>query len=102
MLQGAGESTGECWGSGRRQRRTGAWAWQCPVEEPFPADPSLELTAVTESALENSLEGVMAAEGPTEMLLLQQREIPEEALLKKKMFTIFFYKKTPFTSAFWC
>lgn len=79
----------------------GAWAQWCPVEEPFPADPSLELTAVMESSLENSLEGVMTAESPTETQLLQQRERPEEGLLKKKMFTIFFYRITPFTSAFW-
>lgn len=44
----------------------GAWAWWCPAEEPFPADPSPELTAVMESALENNPEGVTAAEGPTE------------------------------------
>ena len=80
----------------------GAWARWCPVDEPFPADPLPELTAVMESALENSLEGVVAAESPTETQLLQQREIPEEGLLKKKMFTIFLYKITPFTSAFWC
>lgn len=89
MSQGIGESTGQCWGGRRRQWRTGAWARRCPVEEPFPADPSPELTAVMESALENSLEGVTAAKGPAETQLLQQREIPEEGLLKKKMFTIF-------------
>lgn len=78
----------------------GAWAWWCAAEEPFPVDPSPELTAVMESALENNSEGVTAAEGPTETQLLQQREILEEGLLKKKMFTIFLYKITPFTSAF--
>lgn len=79
----------------------GAWARWCPVEEPFPADPSPDLSAVTESALENSLEGVMAAEGSTETQLLQQRETPEEGLLEKKMFTIFLYKinRLPLLSA---
>lgn len=80
----------------------GARAWWCPVEEPVPADPSPELTAVMESALENSSEGVTAAEGPTETQLSQQREILEEGLLKKKTFTIFLYKITPSTSALWC
>jgi len=80
----------------------GSQAQWCPVEEPSPADPSPELTAVMESSLESSLEDVTAAESPTETQLLQQREIPEEGSLKNKMFTIYFYKITPFTSAFWC
>lgn len=59
-----GEHWGD-WGGGRRQRRMGAWA------RPLRSLPCRSITGADSSygEWENSLEGVTAAEGPTEMQL---------------------------------